>query len=155
MSRQHYLMKQYFKFTRLFSEAMVKEVLKGLSENSNINKRVLSYICRSSRPKVFRKKGVLRNFTKFTGKHLCQSSKVAGLRLLLFCGFCHSYWRNPQWKTSFLFEQCQLGMNIKVLNSRLEIFCAVSHVLTEIKKRLAHKRSLIFVAVESRKRILE
>ena len=27
---------------------------------------------RSSRPRVFCKKGVLRNFTKFTGKHLCQ-----------------------------------------------------------------------------------
>ena len=26
--------------------------------------------CRSSRPEVFCKKGVLRNFTKFTGKHL-------------------------------------------------------------------------------------
>ena len=26
----------------------------------------------SSRLEVFRKKGVLRNFTKFTGKHLCQ-----------------------------------------------------------------------------------
>ena len=38
---------------------------------------------RSSRPEVFCKKGVLRNFTKFTGKHLCQSlffNKVAGLR---------------------------------------------------------------------------
>ena len=38
---------------------------------------------RSSRPKVFCKKGVLRNFTKFTGKHLCQSlffNNVAGLR---------------------------------------------------------------------------
>ena len=37
---------------------------------------------RSSRPEVFCKKGVLRNFTKFTGKHLCQSlffNKVAGL----------------------------------------------------------------------------
>ena len=32
---------------------------------------------------VFYVKGVLRNFTKFTGKHLCQSlffNKVAGLR---------------------------------------------------------------------------
>ena len=32
---------------------------------------------------MFCKKGVLRNFTKFTGKHLCQSlffNKVAGLR---------------------------------------------------------------------------
>ena len=27
----------------------------------------------SSRPEVFCKKGVLRNYTKFTGKHLCQS----------------------------------------------------------------------------------
>ena len=38
---------------------------------------------RRSRPEVFCKKGVLRNFTKFTGKHLCQSlffNKVAGLR---------------------------------------------------------------------------
>ena len=38
---------------------------------------------RSSRPKVFCKKCVLKNFAKFTGKHLCQSllfNKVAGLR---------------------------------------------------------------------------
>ena len=38
----------------------------------------------SSRPEVFCKKGVLRNFAKFTGKHLCQGlffNKVAGLRL--------------------------------------------------------------------------
>ena len=37
---------------------------------------------KSSRPEVFCKKGVLGNFTKFTGKHLCQSlflNKVAGL----------------------------------------------------------------------------
>ena len=38
---------------------------------------------RSSRQRCSIKKGVLRNFTKFTGKHLCQSllfNKVAGLR---------------------------------------------------------------------------
>ena len=37
----------------------------------------------SSRSNVFCKKSVLRNFTKFTGKHLCQSlffNKVAGLK---------------------------------------------------------------------------
>ena len=37
--------------------------------------------CWSSSPEVFYKKGVLRNFLKFTGKHLCQSlffTKVAG-----------------------------------------------------------------------------
>ena len=49
--------------------------------------RILAYleleIYRSSRPEVFCKKGVLRNSTKFTGKHLCQRlffNKVAGLR---------------------------------------------------------------------------
>ena len=42
-------------------------------------------VLRSSRPEVFCKKDVLRNFTKFTGKHLCQSlffNEVAGLRPL-------------------------------------------------------------------------
>ena len=40
---------------------------------------------RSSRPEVFCKKVLLRNFVKFTGKHLCQSlffNKVAGPSLL-------------------------------------------------------------------------
>ena len=51
------------------------------------------------------KKGVLRNFRKFTGKHLCQSlffNKVAGLRLatllkketlaqVFSCDFCEIY----------------------------------------------------------------
>ena len=35
-------------------------------------------------PEVFCKKGILRNFAKFTGKHLCQSlffNKVTGFRL--------------------------------------------------------------------------
>ena len=39
--------------------------------------------CGSSRPEVSCKKGARRNFTKLTGKHLCQSlfiNKVAGLR---------------------------------------------------------------------------
>ena len=39
--------------------------------------------CRSNRPKVFFRKGVLRNFSKFTGTHMCLSlffNKVAGLR---------------------------------------------------------------------------
>ena len=38
---------------------------------------------RSSRPDVFCKKGALRNFAKFTEKHLCHSlflNKVPGLR---------------------------------------------------------------------------
>ena len=38
-------------------------------------------LIRSSGPEMFRQKGVLRNFAKFTGKHLCQRlffNKVAG-----------------------------------------------------------------------------
>ena len=44
---------------------------------------------RGSRPEVFCRIGVLRNFAKFTGKHLCQSlffNKVTGLRPLA-CNF--------------------------------------------------------------------
>ena len=40
---------------------------------------------RSCRPEVFGKKGLLRNFAKFTGKHLRQSiflNKVLGLATL-------------------------------------------------------------------------
>ena len=52
--------------------------------------------CRSSRPGVLCKKGVVRNFTKFTGRHLCQSlffDRVPGLRPLTLAqvfsyGFC-------------------------------------------------------------------
>ena len=43
-----------------------------------------SWKTKSSHPKVFCKEGVLENFAKFTGKHLCQSlffNKVAGLGL--------------------------------------------------------------------------
>ena len=41
------------------------------------------YFYRSSHSKTFYKKGVLKNFAKFTGKHLCQIlvfNKVADLR---------------------------------------------------------------------------
>ena len=43
-------------------------------------------------PEVFCKKGVLRNFAKFTGKHLCQSlffNKVSGLEVLTYPYICY------------------------------------------------------------------
>ena len=63
------------------------------------NKFAYSFIVeniRSSRPEVFCKKGVLRNFAKFAGKHLCQSlflNKVAGIRpaTILKKRFRHRY----------------------------------------------------------------
>ena len=67
----------------------------------------------SSRSEVFCKKGVLRNFVKFTGKHLCQSlffNKVTGLRpaSLLEKRLCHRCFPVNFAKflrTSFLAEQ--------------------------------------------------
>ena len=48
-------------------------------------------IYRSRRPEVFCKKGVLRNFAKFTGKHLCQRLffiKKKTLAQVFSCEFC-------------------------------------------------------------------
>ena len=45
----------------------------GIECKSNKNNEDVTEKVRSSRPKVFCKKGVHRNFSKFTGKHLCQS----------------------------------------------------------------------------------
>ena len=62
--------------------------LKPLSQSNSVS----GY--RSSRPEVFFKKGVLRNFTKFTRKHLCQS-------LFFFCVCSPSRNRELQWVTVF------------------------------------------------------
>ena len=51
--------------------------------NSYTPQSFQNMMSRSSRPEVFCKKGDLRNFTKFTENHLCQSlffNKVAGVR---------------------------------------------------------------------------
>ena len=43
-------------------------------------------IHKSSRPEAFCKKGVYRNFAKFTGKHLCQSLFFKSMpEMLYFC----------------------------------------------------------------------
>ena len=56
---------------------------------------------RSSRPDVFCKKGVLRNFAKYTGKHLCQSlffNKEA-LAQGFSCEFCEIFKNNFFYRT--------------------------------------------------------
>ena len=61
-------------------------ILKNICERLLV--KISISVTRSSRPEVFCKKGVLRNLTKFTEKHLCQSllyNKVAGMRLWHRC----------------------------------------------------------------------
>ena len=51
---------------------------------------------RSSRPKAFRKKGVLRNFTKLTGKHLCQSLLFNTVAVIQRCSVKKLFLEIPQ-----------------------------------------------------------
>ena len=48
----------------------IKNETEAKMENPTHRFRVMS--CRNSRPEVFCKKGVLKDFAKFIGKHLCQ-----------------------------------------------------------------------------------
>ena len=71
---------------------------------------------RSSPPEVFCKKDVLKNFAKFTGKHLCQSllfNKDTGLRpatllkretqaQVFSCEFCEIFKNNFFYRTSLV-----------------------------------------------------
>ena len=54
---------------------------------------VFCFLDRSSHAEVFCKNGVLRNFAKFTEKHVCQSlflNEVAGLAQMFSCEFCEN-----------------------------------------------------------------
>ena len=58
--------------------------------NANVKNELIGPF-RNSCPEVFSKKGVLKNFPKFTGKHLCQSlffNKGATLLYVFSCEFC-------------------------------------------------------------------
>ena len=94
-----------------------KNEAESKTENPNwvLEKWSLYFSSRSSRPEVFCKKGVLRNFTKFTEKHLCQSlffNKDAGCRCfpVNFAKFL---------RTSFFIEQIWrllLSARIRIAN---------------------------------------
>ena len=74
----------------------------------------------SSRPEVFCKKGVLRNFTKFTGKHLCQSlffNKVAGQA----CNFI----KKETLAQVFPCEFCEISKNIFFIEHLWWLFLSV------------------------------
>ena len=63
----------------------------------------------SRHPEVFCKRGVLKNFAKLTGKHLCQSlllNKVAGLA----CEFCEIF------KNTFFIEHLRATASVETTN---------------------------------------
>ena len=62
---------------------------------------------RSSRPKVFCKKGVLRNFLKFTGKHLCQNLFFNKVVILILINFI----KNQTLAQVFSCEFCEISKN--------------------------------------------
>ena len=57
---------------------------------------------RSSRWEVFCKKGLLRNFAKFTGKHLCHGLffKIKALAHVFSCEFCKFSKNNFSYRTA-------------------------------------------------------
>ena len=122
--------------------------------------------CRSSRPEVFCKKFVLRNFTKFTGTHLCQSlffNKVAGLRpatLLKKRLWCRSlpvnfvkFLRTPFYRTPmddcFWLSQFHLrrfvSLSLCLSLSRFpNIKIKLSTVTSETRKYFIHSNRLVW-----------
>ena len=64
---------------------------------------------RRGRPKVFCKKVILRNFAKFTGKHLCQRlffNKVTGLR-----SYACNFIKKESLAQVFFCELCEISKN--------------------------------------------
>ena len=83
------------------------------------------FLFRSSRPDVFCEKGVLRNFAKFTGKHLCQSlvfNKVAGTA----CNFT----KKEILAQVFSSEFCEISKNT-LFNEHLQTTASVQSNLRE------------------------
>ena len=87
-------------------------------------------LVRSSHPEVFCKKGVLRNFAKFTGKHLCQSlffNKVAGLRPKA-CIFIKKRLRHGYFHASF-------AEFLRTLSLIEQYCCLVSYLLVWVMSK--------------------
>ena len=88
---------------------------------------------RSSSPEMFCKKGVLRNFEKFTGKHLCESlffNKVTGCGLAVAC-----------LPVVFSCEFCEISENI--FSWRTPLVAASGDKLKTFKNRLIQTPTLI------------
>ena len=83
-------------------------------------------IFRSSRPEVFCKKGVPKNLTKFTGKHLSQSLffNKETLAQVFFCEFCKIF------KNTFFYKTRPVAASVSLktiaFNASKELWLNVS-----------------------------
>ena len=101
----------------------ITKKLTFLTPDTHTSVCVLGDKKRSSRPKMFCKKGVFRNFAKFTGKHLCQSlflNKVAGLSLF----------KKRLWHRCFLVNFAKFLRNLFLQNTSGGCLCQKCCVCT-------------------------
>ena len=95
-----------------------------MSELCQCNEKPSFSLSRNSCPVVFCRKGVLRNFAKFTCKHLCQSlffNKMQDLGQQL-------YLKKRLWHRCFPFEFCQIYNNI-ILYRTPPVVASAFHVI--------------------------
>ena len=112
----------------------VSTFLKNLFVNHATNS--VTECFRRSHQRCFIKKGVLRNFTKFTGKHLCQSllfNKVVGLGLRA----CNVIKKETQ-AQAFSFEFCEISKNTFLQNTSGRLLLVFLSNLTTFKNIFAN-----------------
>ena len=97
---------------KMYSITYIVSSILGIISNTNWRLTLI----RSSRPEVFCERGVLENFTKFTGKHLCQSNFVKFLRTPLFIEHLLAAASNWYKKT----DQIRTS-NIRKINSKFTV----------------------------------
>ena len=86
------------------------------------------FLYTSSRPEVFCKKGVLRNFAKFTGKHFRQ-----GLFFNKFTGPCN-FFKKETLAQVFFCEFCKISKN--TFSHRTPPVAASVYIMKVFSKRL-------------------
>ena len=107
---------------------------------------MIVYLFRSSRPEVFCKKCVLRNFRKFTGKHLCQSlffNKVVWCLLPEACNFI----KKENLTQAFSSEFCKISKNTFFTENLQWLLLSITKtwmvrvkLMTESHKKYLHKK---------------
>ena len=98
---------------------------------------VQSRMVRSSHPEVFYRKGALRNFAKFTGKHLSQS--------LFFTKICRSeacnFIKNETLAQTFSCEFCEISKNT-FFTEHLQATASVWFCLSKLEKLSSESEEL-------------